>query len=136
LWRDQFGSEPPFPIDANTLLVAYYASAELGCFKALNWPQPIFVLDLFVEFRARTNGRVLPNGASLLGALTYFGIDGIAVTEKENLRARILSGGPWSAEDRAAILEYCEGDVLALERLLPAMSSSIHLPHALLRGRS
>jgi len=32
LWRDQFGSQPPFPIDADTLLVAYYASAELGCF--------------------------------------------------------------------------------------------------------
>ena len=135
LWRDQFGSQPPFPIDADTLLIAYYASAELGCFRALNWQQPKFILDLFTEFRARTNGRTLPNGAGLLGALTFFGIDGIAVTEKRDLRARILSGAPWSADDRVAILEYCESDVLALERLLPAMLSRIHLPHALLRGR-
>jgi len=135
LWRDQFGSQPPFPIDADTLLVAYYASAELGCFRALNWRQPNFILDLFTEFRARTNGRTLPNGASLLGALTFFGIDGIAITEKQDLRTRILSGGPWSADDRAAILEYCESDVLALERLSHVMLSRIFLPHALLRGR-
>jgi hypothetical protein len=52
------------------------------------------VLDLFTEFRARTNGYSLPNGAGLLGAETYFGIDGIDITEKQELRARILSGSP------------------------------------------
>jgi DNA polymerase family A len=135
LWRGQFESQPPFSIDANTLLVAYYASAELGCFKALDWPQPVFILDLFTEFRARTNGYSLPNGAGLLGAATYFGIDGIDITEKQDLRARILSGGPWSADDRAAITKYCESDVLTLERLLLAMLPHIDLPHALLRAR-
>src|SRR3954447_19585244 len=135
LWRDQFVSQPPFPIGADTVLVAYYASAELGCFKALGWQPPVYMLDLFTEFRSRTNGLSLPNGAGLLGALTFFGIDGISITEKHDLRARILSGGPWSAEDRAAILEYCESDVLALERLLPAMLPRIDLPRALLRGR-
>ena len=35
LWRGQFGSQPPFPLDNDTVLIAYYASAELGCFKAL-----------------------------------------------------------------------------------------------------
>lgn len=135
LWRDQFEAEPPFPIDATAIVVSYYASAELGCFKALNWPQPIFILDLFTEFRARTNGYALPNGASLLGAATYFGIDGIDITEKQELRARILSGGPWSRDDRAAIIDYCESDVIALERLLLAMLPRIDLPRALLRGR-
>src|SRR4029077_15487645 len=80
------------------------------------------------------NGLSLPNGAGLLGALTYFGIDGIDMTEKQDLRALILSGGPWSADDRAAILEYCASDVLALERLLAAMLPRIDLPRALLRG--
>src|SRR4029077_13260535 len=108
---------------------------ELGCFKALNWPQPDFILDLFTEFRARTNGHSLPNGAGLLGAATYFGIDGITITENQDLRACILSGGPWSADDRAAITQYCESDVLTLERLLLAMLSRIDLPRALLRGR-
>ena len=49
--------------------------------------------------------------------------------------ARILAGGPWSADDRAEILRYCESDVLLLERLLPAMFPRIDLPRALLRGR-
>jgi hypothetical protein len=38
--------------------------AEFGCFKALNWPQPGFVLDLFTEFKASTNGLNPPNGVS------------------------------------------------------------------------
>src|SRR4051794_11582334 len=135
LWRGQFGKRPPFPIGADTLLVAYYASAELGCFKALGWPLPVYVLDLLAEFRVRTNGLSLPHRAGLLGALTFFGMDGVSITEKEELRTRILAGDPWSAEDRAAILEYCESDVLALERLFPAMLPRIDFPRALLRGR-
>ena len=132
-WRRGEPFTPPFPID---LLVAYYASAELGCFKALGLPAPTFVLDLFTEFRARTNGREIPNGAGLLGALTYFGLDGIDVTEKQDLRLRILSGGPWSFEDMNAFVDYAETDTIALERLLPAMLPQIDLPRALLRGRS
>jgi len=132
-WRRGEPFTPPFPID---LLVAYYASAELGCFKALGLPAPTFVLDLFTEFRARTNGREIPNGAGLLGALTYFGLDGIDVTEKQDLRLRILSGGPWSFEDMNAFVDYAETDTVALERLLPAMLPQIDLPRALLRGRS
>ena len=51
LWRGEFGTSPPFPVDGETLFVAYYASAELGCFKALGWPTPTRILDLYAEFR-------------------------------------------------------------------------------------
>jgi DNA polymerase-1 len=135
IFRGEFGSEPPFPTGADALAVAFYSSAEWGVFKANNWRPPVHVLDLFCEFRCRTNGRSLPNGTSLLGALTYFGIDGIDVAEKRELIELILAGGPWSAEERAAILAYCESDVVALERLLLAMIDQIDLPRALLRGR-
>ncbi|QIG52377.1 DNA polymerase I [Nordella sp. HKS 07] len=135
LWRGEFGTDPPFPVGTDTLLIAYYASAELGCFKALGWSQPVFILDLFTEFRARTNGLTLPHGAGLLGAAAWFGIDGIDITEKQELRACILAGGPWAAEDRAAILQYCGSDVRTLERLLAAMLPRLDLPRALLRGR-
>jgi DNA polymerase-1 len=50
LWRDQFGPKPPYPIDAGALFVAYYASAELGCHRALSWPMPARILDPFTEF--------------------------------------------------------------------------------------
>jgi hypothetical protein len=135
LWRDQFGPLPPYPIDTDTLFVAYYASAELGCHRALGWPAPARILDLFTEFRDRTNGLTTPAGSGLLGALTFFGLDRIGIDEKEEMRALILRGSPWLEQERAAISDYCESDVAALARLLPAMLPRIDLPRALLRGR-
>jgi DNA polymerase-1 len=135
LWRGEFGSRPPFPVGSDALFVAYYASAELGCFRALGWPKPTNILDLFTEFRDRTNGLTIPAGAGLLGALTYFGLDSIGATEKDEMRALILRGGPWSDSERESILDYCATDIDALERLLPAMLPRIDLARALLRGR-
>ena len=134
-WRDQFGPEPPYPVDADTLFIAYYASAELGCHRVLQWAMPARILDLFAEFRDRTNGRATPAGAGLLGALAYFSLDAIGAIEKEEMRALIMSGGSWSRDERERILDYCEGDVEALARLLPTMLPSIDLPRALVRGR-
>ena len=135
IWRGDFGREPPFPIGPDSLFVAFYASAELGCFRALGWPKPANILDLFVEFRDRTNGLETPAGSGLIGALTYFGLDTIGALEKDELRRLILAGGPWSDSERSAILDYCATDIYALERLLPAMLPRFDLPRALLRGR-
>jgi hypothetical protein len=135
IWQDQFGPAPPYATGPDVLFVAYYASAELGCYHVLGWSMPERILDLFTEFRAHTNGLETPAGAGLLGALTYFGLDAIGASEKEGMRALVLRGGPWTADERAAILNYCEEDVVALERLLPAMLPGIDLPRALLRGR-
>jgi DNA polymerase-1 len=96
---------------------------------------PARILDLFTEFRDRTNGRETPSGAGLLGALAYFGLDAIGATEKEDMRSLVMRGGPWSGDELAQILDYCESDVEALARLLPAMLGRIDLPRALLRGR-
>ena len=104
-------------------------------FKACGWDPPIYVLDLFAEFRAYTNDRPTPNGAGLLGALTYFGIDGIGLEEKRELQLAIVSGGPWSEAQWAEIVNYCWSDVHALERLLAALVPTIDLSRALLRGR-
>ena len=75
---------------------------------------PERILDLFTEFRAGTNGLNTPAGNSLLGALAYFGLDGMGAAEKDDMRALILRGGPWSDAERLAILDYCEGDLDAL----------------------
>ena len=135
IWQDQFGPAPPYATGPDVLFVAFYASAELGCYKVLGWPTPERILDLFCEFRARTNGFDTPAGNGLLGALAFFGLDSIGAAEKEEMRALVLRGEPWTEEERTAILDYCEGDVAALDRLLPAMLSGIDLPRALLRGR-
>jgi DNA polymerase I len=135
LWQDQFGPAPPFSIGPETLFVAYYASAEFGCFRALGWPKPANILDLFTEFRDRTNGLTTPAGAGLVGALTYFGLDTIGAQEKEEMRALALRDGPFTESEREALLAYCESDVSALQRLLSAMLPRIDLSRALLRGR-
>ena len=62
LWRDDFKPDPPFDIGGNVLFVAYYASAEMGCFQQLGWSMPVNVLDLYTEFRCETNGLTLPHG--------------------------------------------------------------------------
>jgi hypothetical protein len=135
LWRDEMGSAPPYSTGADSLFVAYYASAELGCHIALGWPRPARILDLFAEFRCRTNGRPTAAGNSLLGALAHFGLDGINVAEKDAIRDLVLRGAPWSEEEKAAVLDYCESDVVALAKLLPPMSRQLDLERALLRGR-
>ena len=58
LWEDELLAlkEPPYPISERSLLVAYYASAEIGCHLALGWNAPVRVLDLYTEFRNLTNG--------------------------------------------------------------------------------
>ena len=137
LWGDDLTalSQPPYPVDESSLFVAYYASAEIGCHLALGWPVPARVLDLFTEFRAKTNGVPTVAGAGLLGALVHHGLDAIDADDKDEMRKLILSGGPWTAEQVTAILDYCQSDVDSLARLLPAMLPGIDLPRALLRGR-
>ena len=135
LWHEEFGRLPPYATGPDVLFVAFYASAELGCYRALSWPMPERILDLFTEFRVRTNGLSTPAGYGLIGALTYFGIDTIGAEEKKEMRELIRRGGPWTGEERDAIIQYCESDVVALSRLLPAMASCIDLARALLRGR-
>jgi len=145
LWQDELCRlrEPPFPTDESALFVAYFASAEFSCFLALGWPLPARAFDCFAEFRNLTNGRRHPLGNGLLAALASYGLDGMAADEKANMRDLILSGGPWNDAERRAILDYCAGDVLALEKVFPRLLADVmrgpdprqRLGQALLRGR-
>jgi hypothetical protein len=134
-WRGEFTPLPPYRIDGESLMVSYYASAELGVHLALNWPIPVNVLDLFAEFRNATNGLPLPAGRGLIGALAYYGLPHIAAAEKDAGRQLVMRGGPWSSEERERILAYCASDVDALAQLFARMESGIDWPRAQLRGR-
>src|SRR5262249_19146772 len=46
-----------------------------------------------------------------------------------------MRGGPYNEGEKVALVDYCQTDVDALARLLPAMLPRIDLPRALLRGR-
>ena len=65
---------------------------------------PERILDLYVEFRNHTNGLPTISGSGLLGALTHYGLDSIGAGEKDEMRELVLRGGPWSGEERLAIL--------------------------------
>lgn len=140
-WGAELG--PPLEIKATGIMVAYYASAEIGCFLALGWPLPANVLDLFTEFRVLVNGReriVGANGASLLATLEFFGLSALDPDVKLGWRSRIIAGPPYDDQDRDGILEYCHSDVIALDALLCPLVDRLcarpfWLDHALLRGR-
>ena len=137
LWRDDLlaCSRPPFDVGPNALIVAYFASAELGCFLELGWPLPQNILDLYVEHRVETNGKKTLCGNGLLGALALRGLAHIDAGEKDSMRRLICDQRHWSQDEQQSILEYCSSDVRALAALLPRMASGIDWPRALLRGR-
>lgn len=134
-WLFEQAALPPFEIGVKTLFVAYYASAELGCYLALGWPNPPRVLDLFIEFRNLTNGLSTLLGAGLLGAMAYFGLESIDAVEKEEMRQLAIRGGPYTKSEQQALLNYCQSDVDALAKLLPVMLPRIDMPRAVVRGR-
>ena len=140
VWGDELKAAPcPYDLGADSVLVAYYASAEMGCHLALGWPLPANIIDLYAEFRVETNGLSLPMSNGLLGALEYYGHRGIDALEKDAMRALILRGGSYSEHEAAAIMDYCESDVAATATLLHAMAPVLdqgsRIPHSLLRGR-
>jgi DNA polymerase I len=133
-WHDQLEKQPPYRNDNKTLFVAHYAAAELMCHLSLGWKLPVNIFDTFTEFRCLTNhsGENQPP-AGLLAALDHFKLDSIEARTKEYWRDIVLRGGPWTDEERAGILDYCESDVAALDKLLAAMPS-INFRQALIRG--
>ncbi len=145
LWRDELRAlkESPIPTGPGSLHVAFFASAEWGCYLALGWRLPERIVDLFAEHRLATNyalGKdhrraLLPLGDGLLGAAALHGLDVMTAVEKDSCRDLIIAGGSWNAEERIRILEYCESDVDTTSRLFNAMAPGIDWPRALIRGR-
>jgi DNA polymerase I len=137
LWRNELLSltRAPFDVGTDVLFVAYFASAEFGCFLELGWPLPEYVLDLYVEHRVETNGERPLCGDGLLGALALRGLGHIDAGEKDDMRRLILERQHWSDEERLRILDYCGSDVTGTVALFSRMAPSIDWPRALLRGR-
>jgi hypothetical protein len=100
---------PPFDTGPDSLFIAYYASAELGCFLVLDWPFPARILDLYAEFRCLTSGLAVPYGSGLLGALAYFGLDGLATAEKEGMRQSPSAAGSGGSRKSAAAMPLPAG---------------------------
>ena len=136
IWLQEIGSQkPPFNLGKDTLYVAYYAPAEMGCHLSLNWPLPENLLDLFVEFRVYMNGLRPQGGFGLLGAMSCFGLGHMAPSVKYSMRDLAMRSGDYTSDERENLMDYCEEDVWALTKLFSKMSSNVDLERALLRGR-
>ena len=105
----------PFGIGEGALFLAYFASAELGCFLELGWPLPTNVVDLFVEHRCETNGVPTTCGDGLVGALALRGLAHIDAGEKEAMRRLVM-------ESRRLVGRAAGGDF----RLLRLRHHGIH----------
>jgi len=137
LWRNDLLAldRAPFDVGPNALFVAYFASAEFGCFLQLGWPLPHNVVDLYAEHRVETNGEKTLCGNGLLGALALRGVAHLDAGEKESMRRLILDQQQWTDEEKRKILDYCSSDVTGTVALFSKMVPSIDWPRALLRGR-
>src|SRR5262249_42115923 len=125
LWRDQLGPPPPPPPDAAVLVLSLLAHAACARPLAFGSPLPAKILDFSPAFRCVVNGRTAPEGKGLLGALSYYGINSIGAKRKEAMRARILQGWPFTAEEIEQILDYCASDIHELPQLLAKLLPDI-----------
>ncbi len=133
-WFDELSLAPPFSVGEGTLIVAYYASAEMLCFKVLGWEVPANILDLYVEFKCRYNGLHLKAGYGLNGALMNFNIEPVADKQEMRLLASRV-GQEYSAVEKEILLDYCQADVEALSKVFEKMRNTVDWPRALIRGR-
>jgi DNA polymerase-1 len=110
IWRSALllMNRAPFDVGNSALFVAYFASAEFGCFLC---------------------------GNGLIGALAIRGLGHIDAGEKDEMRRLILDNRSWSEEEKRKILAYCASDVIGTAALFNKMTPTIDWPRAMLRGR-
>jgi hypothetical protein len=128
LWRDEFGSAPPFDVGPDTLIVAYSAWAEMTCFKVRGWRFPVHIFDLHTAYLAATNV-LLPYEPGeprkkprkrLSDACRVYGIEGWENIDKSSI-AEAIGAGRWREYGREVVFDYCEEDVRNSALLLRRM---------------
>ena len=135
-FKDDIPKTAPYFLGNDSLFVAFAAPADLFCHIALGWKLPCHVFDCFAEFRNCTNSvDKSDQRANLLSALAYFHIPHSTSEEKEKMRKLAERGSPWSEQERASLLQYCESDVIPLPALFRKLATGIALAQALERGR-
>jgi DNA polymerase I len=144
LWDDP-AQMPELPTGPDVLYVSYSAPAEWSCYLAMGLELPQNILDLYAFHRVSKNGwkelrrgktkdkatgeaKVLkakpsPLKCSLLTLMDESGLRQLAMDaeSKERWRALTIRGGPYTPEEQAGILDYCDWDVVDLELLLPVI---------------
>lgn len=139
LWRNELHSlsRAPFDVGSDSVVAAFYASAEWACFRVLGWPLPVNCIDLFAEHRCRTNGIVPASRQNnLLMAGQYWGIPTITNADKVSGRSlAMLDDHEYDEAKQRLLLDYCETDTWTAAKIFAALSRDLNWPQALNRGR-
>jgi hypothetical protein len=117
LWLDDSTDPPPFPVDKDTLFIAFVAGAEVASFLARKWPFPARIFDVFQEFRAITNTGLRSDPRSLEDANAFFHLFMIAHAAKKTMQKEAMERVVWPDEKKRELVDYCWEDVLANARL-------------------
>lgn len=139
------GQDNPLPMDESVLYVTFAAHAEWSYFLAMGWTLPTTIIDLYAERmmatreeRDHTGKMVYP---SLLSSMMHYGLDAMSAVHKTEMRELIMRGNPddeharnefcnagvrpYTPDQAAEILEYCNEDVVATEKLFAAMFTEL-----------
>jgi hypothetical protein len=140
LWREKLQAlkQAPFEVGPDTLLIGFKTESEVQCFLSLGWRLPCHVLDLYAEWRWRSNGAPHPPPEnSLINVASRYGIDTMTAAMKDKFRQQFIDDLPFTPEQREEALDYNQADVKATAAVYLAMErqAPFHLPTALLRGR-
>ena len=103
---------------SDTLFIAHFSNAEVGCDIANGYEKPKYIWDTFVEEKKLENGRI-KKGFGLLETCQRYGINEIMNADKKRYwRDFIINNYPnYPEEDKTGILDYCLEDVLLTEKL-------------------
>ena len=108
----------PVPITEDSLFVAHYAPAEINSILALGCKKPKFIFDTYVESKKLYWGKQDGFAFTQLECCARYGIKGVMSKEhKDGMRDLILENETYTKKQMTDIIEYCEEDVLTLEKL-------------------
>jgi DNA polymerase-1 len=118
-WTNEgYACRPPYAAGTGVAVICYQSGAELSCYRQLGWPYPHRILDLYIEFRRRTNGLVRAKlQPSLIDALKFFRLRHMAEADKALYRDLVLKQTSYTVDEQREILRYCEADVTSTAAL-------------------
>ena len=108
----------PVPITDDSLFVTHYAPAEINSMLSLGFKKPKFIFDTFVESKKLYWGKQDGFAFNQLDCCRRYGIKGVMSKEyKDDMRDLIIENETYTKKQMTDIIEYCEEDVLTLEKL-------------------
>jgi hypothetical protein len=124
MWREELlaHDRAPFDVGSDTLFIGFKAESELQCFLSLHWRLPCHCVDLYSEWRWRSNGTPNPLPLnSLINVAARYGVDTMTAAMKDVFRQMFINDDAFTPEQKEDALDYCQADVLTTWALYLAM---------------